>query len=132
MTGPFFILFIYLFIFKQYTCRRSAYKLAFQVLGKAMGWPRSQECLALCWVGFSQGEEMSFGCREHRSPAERSRHLFASKLVLPVARCWERVALTCHLSRELRPSERASASSLNLADGLFHFCDGDCNEAAAE
>lgn len=48
----------FFFFFKQYTCKRSAYKLAFQVLGKAMGWPRSQECLTLCWVGFSQGDEL--------------------------------------------------------------------------
>lgn len=42
------------------------------------------------------------------------------------------MALTCHLSQELRPSETASASSLDLADGSFHFCGRDCNGPAAE
>lgn len=54
MTGPPF----FFFFFKQSTCKRSAYKLAFQVLGKAMGWPWSRECLAVCWVDFSQGDEL--------------------------------------------------------------------------
>lgn len=47
MTGLFF------FFFKQYICKRPAYRLAFQVLGKAVGWPRAEErlALALCRVG---------------------------------------------------------------------------------
>lgn len=42
------------------------------------------------------------------------------------------MALMCRLSQELCLSERASASSLDLADGSFHFRGGDCHEAAAE
>lgn len=41
------------------------------------------------------------------------------------------MALTCHLRQELCPSERASSSSLDLADSSFHFRGRDCKEAAA-
>lgn len=74
----------------------------------------------------------SFGCGECCSPAKQGRHLFSSALILPVSWCCKGMALTCHLNPELGSLEKASFSSLDLADGLCRFCGGDRGEAAAE
>jgi len=92
-----------------------------------MGWPRSQECLAL----LSPGDELwmwrvLLTCRAEQKPLLQQARP-ACGLVLRA-----RGPDVLPRSGVIRPSEMASASSLDLADGSFHFCGGECNEAAAE